>query len=452
MLAGSSNYESWKIRLEAELDIHDYRRLLESDHEPDPSKGRTNEEKEKLKKESESYRKTRGLVLRSLGEEAITAVTNEVNSKSLKAIMTFLEKKYVIKDDMAVGIAIRELMFFAVTATPGKMENYFDELEKLYSKVKRLGLPEIPEKWKVWIIVATLPEQLNPVFSRMKFDKDDYDYYRLRSMIIAEDQRQHQKEFGETSNEGVAMTARNKSYKNDKKKMFNCYECGKRGHYARDCRNKKSNSKKSDDYSMIALQSVQRKAFHVENRKNSEMTFFVDSAASKHMCNNRSALIDSIDLCKPIPIQVANNDTINAVATGTLKFVTGKKRISIENVEYVEGLSSNLLSVRQMTKKGFVVTFKGDECIITAPDGKVVMTSTAGVEDLYTINIKLQSNDQKAKLTKQVNDSVWYKRLCHINAAKVQTMKKNHTYIKCYKDLCEQCVMTTIGPMETLGN
>ena len=94
-------------------------------------------------------RTERQVVLRRLGEEAITAVTNEVNSKSLKAIITFLEKKYAIKDDMAVGIAIRELMFFAVTATPGKMENYFDELEKLYSKVKRLGLPEIPEKWKV---------------------------------------------------------------------------------------------------------------------------------------------------------------------------------------------------------------------------------------------------------------------------------------------------------------
>ena len=92
----------------------------------------------------------------------------------------------------------------------------------------------------------------------------------------------------------------------------------------------------------------------------SSSRFIIDSKASRHMVSTRE-IFSSLDMSKGPPIVLGDNSLIDSMGKGRIDIDHG----NFNNVLYVLGLASNILSVYQMTHTGSPkkVIFSPDEVV-----------------------------------------------------------------------------------------
>ncbi|XP_071724088.1 uncharacterized protein [Rutidosis leptorrhynchoides] len=110
-----------------------------------------------------------------------------------------------------------------------------------------------------------------------------------------------------------------------------------------------------------------------------------DIAMSKHMTGNQMALRK----VKPLPISTAvtldNGNQCLVKGEGSL-FVNCSE---VKNVLFVNGLTSNLISVGQLCDKFEQVQFNKRGCKVIDSVGKIIMTRVRTINNIY----KLVKND-----------------------------------------------------------
>ena len=105
--------------------------------------------------------------------------------------------------------------------------------------------------------------------------------------------------------------------------------------------------------------------------------YVLDSGASQHFTNDISTM-KNVNSINPIHLQTAGKNVLTGNQCGTNYIDYGKQGvIGFDNTVYVPDLSTNLLSVSQMTASGRIVIFINNEAIIVKPDGhrKLVIPS-----------------------------------------------------------------------------
>ena len=399
---------------------------------------------EKLKQ----YYQARGLIVETLDSERLEMIDDQMTPK---AILELFEIKYGRKkDDLLMALALREIL----KAKPevGKMQEYFDRLDAGYAKARNLGLPVIPEKWHVLWLIVNLPDELDSVFGRMTLREDaDYDLAKNRALVLAEEARitRNGSETEQEASAPVAMAAKAKTFKPKGRKEKLCYSCGKPGHFAADCRSKKNNdgrdSNKRDGFGALAQQHAPMALLSGSKASDSSrISFYIDSAATDHMCKTKSNFTDYEQWDNFVDVYCANGGKISAQGAGTLEVDTKFCKLEMKKVEFVDGLATNLLSVRRLTKKGKRVIFDGDWCTVLNENGSICMKTKANENDLYEVCFDLKKQNLAANLTRKVDAITWHRRLCHINAKKVSSMKSDHDYLEPCGELCEACILANL--------
>jgi len=106
-----------------------------------------------------------------------------------------------------------------------------------------------------------------------------------------------------------------------------------------------------------------------------------------------------------------NNDKGKIRGKGTIgKFNYAK----IENVQYVEGLKHNLLSISQLCDSGFEVIFKPNICEVRQTSFNKHFFSRSRKKNLYVLNL----NDMSAEscfISLEKDKWIWHKRAGHIS-------------------------------------
>lgn len=178
-----------------------------------------------------------------------------------------------------------------------------------------------------------------------------------------------------------------KGHSKDKSEI-ECYFCHKKGHFARNCRQKKRNT---DQKSEKSTQSVQNCAFVSTVNKQSKgvqpsistsqmrallsldssEVWLMDSEASKHITYKREWL-ENYQPVTGEEIRLGDNSVCLVQGTGTVRI---KKLVDsqwypsvVENVLFVPDIKKNLFSVGVCTSKGFNVAFRGQHVSILRED------------------------------------------------------------------------------------
>ena len=119
------------------------------------------------------------------------------------------------------------------------------------------------------------------------------------------------------------------------------------------------------------------------------------------------------------------------------------KSCTISNVYYVPKLDYNLLSVTEITKKGYVVAFTDSSCKITDQNNLLAVGVKVGKLFMLCVHKLIAA---KSVLTDNLeNDMLWHRRFCHLNMDYLRKLINEDTprgvncKISSSKILCESC-------------
>jgi len=138
--------------------------------------------------------------------------------------------------------------------------------------------------------------------------------------------------------------------------------------------------------------------------------WYLDSGCSKHMIGDSSQLINI--KWKPVGyVTYGDNNRGKILGVGD---IGRNNRVIIEDVFLVKGLKHSLLSISQLCDKGYKITFKPDQCLIT--DSKSAETILVGkrVSNIYMLSVSCITSSMNCLISRDDESWLWHRRLAHI--------------------------------------
>jgi hypothetical protein len=146
-----------------------------------------------------------------------------------------------------------------------------------------------------------------------------------------------------------------------------------------------------------------------------EDTWLIDSGASKHMTGQRNILscISEKKFSQKVTLGDDYQYPIKGVGESNHK-LNSRNSLKMKDVLYVLGLKKNLLSISDLEKKGFGVSFIDGEVLMWAKGETLNEAIIIGSEENGLYKLKGHS---EAAMTHTIENSceLWHRRLAHIN-------------------------------------
>lgn len=146
-----------------------------------------------------------------------------------------------------------------------------------------------------------------------------------------------------------------------------------------------------------------------------EDTWYIDSGCSRHMCGNRHWFSNLNESGVSGAVTFGDGRKASIKGKGSIK---SQDLACLNNVLFVEGLSTNLISVSQLADDYEDIWFNKRRCVVFDQDGKIVMGGKRSGDNCYHVSYDLKSNgSQSCFRTSSVEETMelWHKRLGHLN-------------------------------------
>ena len=450
-----TNFSNWEFRIKLLLEQYEVVDVLNEDEPQDDDK------KKDYKKRDV---KARNIIVQSLTDNILETVKDRTTAKE---IMNTLKNTYA-KTGIATQVKLqRELRNLRYEGECSLM-SFLGKFEKLIGDLKGSG-GQIDNKEIVTQLLSAMPANYQSVTTAIDIlfssNPEIVTLDFVKNRLLMEESRQcRDNEFITSPSPSAFANQRNKpkfnnfgrnhhgykhKYNNSSEGTvfkFKCYECGEKGHKRSDCPKKKTvvnEIRKTHvglaDKNISFLSEINN--IDTLNAESDEITvkFVVDSGSTHHLVDldTGKLLEEATDVNFSINV-AKEGETIVAKRCGKLKVKlhTGI-HVSIENVYECQGLTKNLLSVRQIEQKGFCVNFENNTVNITTSDGQLILKGF-NCNNLYMVEMKLQSHDT---LLVSNNSDLWHRRMGHSCAYPPSK-------------LCEVCLQgkQTRQPFKSLSN
>ncbi|CAN6310868.1 unnamed protein product [Urochloa humidicola] len=248
-----------------------------------------------------------------------------------------------------------------------------------------------------------------------------------------------------------------------------CHNCGKTGHWARDCKEPRRQEKAHlarEDEEEPALLMAEVCALSVEaeeaprvrveldetraqvhlGREDDEVEqkWYLDSGASSHMTGNRNAFSE-LDIGYAGTVKFGDNSVVEVRGRGTVLFhcQTGEHR-ALTEVYYIPKLRSNIVSIGQLDERGCRVLIDDGVLRIHDRERKLLAKVNRSKNRLYVLDVRIA---RPVCLAARHNDEAWrwHARFGHLSFEALasmarQDMVRGLPLIEHVGELCDSCL------------
>ena len=212
-----------------------------------------------------------------------------------------------------------------------------------------------------------------------------------------------------------------------------CWECGKKGHLARDHKNGKiygnANARQNVEFD-DTVNAHHATLLMAISSQEEDTRFLIDSGASDNMVNNIDWLTD-VKIIPEKKIMIGNGDTVSATHSGTLKMnvrlqgggppVT--RAVTLERVLYVPRLKENLISCSALCRDGYHLTINRNVCVVWDNDFVEMQGVKCGGVYVVRAAPNVVKNDLAMTATGGMK-GLWHDRLGHANVSSIEKLAR----------------------------
>lgn len=383
-------------------------------------------------------RKARATICLCL-EDAQLSLVRAANTA--KDVWTALKKYHDKTSDVYL---LKKLTKLELT-DDGDMEDHLQTFSDLVQRIADVG-DELPAKLQVAMLLCSLPDSYDPLTTALEQrPSDELTLDLVKSKLLAEAEKRKERSGAAASSGGKALKVGHRRFRVggggdvSNKDSRVCFYCKQPGHLKRNCRqflkecNKVENStqsKKEDKSKAKAsqAQSVSDGPLAWMVGYGEPADWYVDSGATRHMTGNRR-FFSKLEEAKFASVILADGEKseVRGVGEGRFHVIDGNGEaveVMLHDVLFVPGLTSGLISVSALSKKGFGVVFNGSGCEIRRPNGEVV--AVAGCHgNMYRLH-----TPEKAMASIQPSHTpnclhTWHRRLGHRDPEVVRSIAKD---------------------------
>lgn len=393
-LRGSSNYHTWKFAVTNYLEMQELEKCIDET---------------KIGLDEKSLKKAKNILSLSVESSIFVHIQN---AKTASEIWKTFKRLYEDKGlSRKIGL-LRHLISVRLDDC-SSMQDYVDKIVSTSNKLTGIGF-NISDEWIGAILLAGLTEEYRPLImgieaSNVAIQGDSIISKLLDNQISERSENQNVFVTKRDTNKNQKYSKNNKNVRQAK-----CYNCGKKGHISRDCRNKDKPKENQQPREAAKNAFVALKA--VENPK----YWYLDSGASSHMTPD-AGILKNVKKTGVNEIISANNARLSVKVVGDADVDFDGKAVEINGVLHVPELIANLLSISKIVKRGNTVIFDKDGCNIYNQQKEIIAgcQEENGVYKLNTKNSKCLYSPAKSFENNEA--MLWHRRLGHLN----------------YKDLCK---------------
>lgn len=417
-LTGRDNFTTWKIAVNAFLDLDDlWDGVVElNDRTPaDPDKDRKARNKLKLCIDPICY-------------------AHIQNARTASEIWESLNRAFE-DNGLTRRCGLLRKLIMTSYENCSSMEVYVNEIVNTAHQLNGIGL-KVDEEWVGMLLLCGLPESYRPMImalenSGMKITGDAIKTKLLQEMAP------HEKDLAFAGTNRPVRQARPKN-----KRPIRCFNCGG-DHFLRNCKEPPRDNDangvgdKGGNAMCTVLSAISTK---------DEDNWFFDSAATTHMTKSQRKIVDP-RRCEG-QVVAADGRVLRIESRGNVKLKPSCRRddspVNLMDVRYVPGLTANLLSVSEIVKKGLKVVFDESGCQVingrVDTRGKVVATGEH-VNNLFVLKQARQHTAMSA--TSSASFDVWHRRMGHLNAQSLSKLQAGEAIGIKFKDRakmdCKAC-------------
>ncbi|KAK4381705.1 hypothetical protein Sango_2941800 [Sesamum angolense] len=220
------------------------------------------------------------------------------------------------------------------------------------------------------VLLEKFPPSWNDYRNHLKHKKRDLTLQELISHMRTRRQTDRFQRKGQKFKKNV----QHKSHKgNDGKIQKNkcqCYCCGKIGHKAYQCYQRKdqqkTNQKQNPQLNLAETEEIIAAVVVEANLVENKVDWILDTGASKHFCANKELFHEFHEASDGECVFMGNSATAGVMGKGkVLLKLTSGKILALLDVLYVPSLRRNLISGSLLNKVGLKIVLESDKVIIT---------------------------------------------------------------------------------------